>query len=57
MFLIKSDTLSAIMIVGAFRFPLVMLGIIEASTTRNLSTPAKVMMEMQKMSLLDTEVD
>jgi hypothetical protein len=36
---IRSAAFSASMIVGAFRLPLTMLGMIEASTTRRPSTP------------------
>ena len=39
MFLIKSDIRSAVIIVGAFKFPLGIWGKIEASTTLSPSTP------------------
>ena len=38
-FKINSDALSAIINVGAFRFPLVISGITDASTTLRFSTP------------------
>ena len=41
MFFIKSDIRSAVIIVGAFKFPLGIWGKIEASTTLSPSTPDK----------------
>ena len=40
--LMMSAALSASMMVGAFRFPLATLGMMDASTTRRLSTPTSL---------------
>ena len=54
---ILSAAFSAIIIVGAFKFPLTTLGMIEASTTRRLSTPKTCLKYHLEYKFLDLDKD